>query len=185
MSGSASEYPYSKPTMLNSEIGLSWTQNWAWRGRPSGPLLRGGASVPGRPRDQVPDILEKDMRALLRQADGAFGDAVTLMREATALADAMPAEYGPPGDVKPVHELFGEMLLEAGRPREAQREFAHQLRLAPKRALSLRGLARAAAAVGDHVAATRAYGDLLQIWHGADANLPALVEARRFLAARP
>ena len=143
------------------------------------------ASVPGRPRDQVPDILEKDMRALLRQADGAFGDAVTLMREATALADAMPAEYGPPGDVKPAHELFGEMLLEAGRPREAQREFAHQLRLAPKRALSLRGLARAAAAVGDHVAATRAYGDLLQIWHGADANLPALVEARRFLAARP
>jgi tetratricopeptide (TPR) repeat protein len=145
------------------------------------------ASVPGRPRDQIPDILEKELRALLRQADGgaAVGEAVALMREATALADAMPVEFGPPGEVKPAHELFGEMLLEAGRPRDAQREFERQLRLTPKRALSLRGLARAAAAAGDHVVAARAYGELRQIWHGADPNLPALVEARRFLAARP
>ena len=143
------------------------------------------ASVPGRPRDQVPDILEKELRALLRQADGAVVEAVALMREATALADAVPVEFGPPGEVKPAHELLGEMLLQAGRPREAQSEFARQLRLAPKRALSLRGLARAAGAAGDQVVAARAYGDLQQIWHGADPNLPELVEARRFLAARP
>jgi len=143
------------------------------------------ASLPSQPRDQVPDILEKELRALLRQADRAVGEAVALMREATTLADAMPVEFGPPGDVKPAHELFGEMLLQAGRPREAQREFARQLRLAPKRALSLRGLGRAAAAAGDSVVAARAYGELQQIWHGADTNLSALVEARRFLAARP
>lgn len=127
-------------------------------------------SVPGRPRDAVPDILEKELRALLRQADGAVAEAITLMREATVLEDSMPVEFGPPGDVKPAHELFGEILLQAGRPREAQREFARQLQLAPKRALALRGLARAAAAAGDSAVAARANADLRLIWHGADAD---------------
>ncbi len=140
--------------------------------------------VPGQQRDQVPEILEKELGALLRQAAGATGDAVALMRQATALEDAMPVEFGPPGDVKPAHELFGEILLQAGRPREAQREFALQLRLAPKRALSLLGLARAAAAAGDSTVAARAYGELQEIWHRADANLPALAEATRYLATR-
>ena len=141
--------------------------------------------APGQERDQVPAILEQELRALLRQADGAAGDAVTLLREATALEDAMPVEFGPPADVKPAHELLGEILLQAGRPREAQREFARQLQLAPKRALSLRGLGRAAAAAGDATTAARAYGELRAIWHRADADRPELAEAARFLATRP
>jgi tetratricopeptide (TPR) repeat protein len=139
----------------------------------------------GQERDQVPAILEKELRALLRQADGAAGDAVALMRHATALEDAMPVEFGPPADVKPAHESFGEMLLQAGRAREAQREFAHQLRLTPKRALALRGLGRAAAAAGDATTAARAYAELRAIWHRADPDRPELAEAARFLATRP
>src|SRR5205823_12062671 len=46
--------------------------------------------APGQERDQVPAILEQELRALLRQADGAAGEAVALMRRATALEDAMP-----------------------------------------------------------------------------------------------
>jgi len=80
---------------------------------------------------------------------------------------------------------LGEILLQAGRPREAQREFARQLQLAPKRALSLRGLGRAAAAAGDATTAARAYGELRAIWHRADADRPELAEAARFLATRP
>src|SRR5437773_1487197 len=110
---------------------------------------------------------------------------IALMREATALEDAMPVEYGPPPDVKPAHELFGEMLLQAGRPQEAQQEFARALALAPKRALSLLGLGRAAAAAGDRATATRAYSELREIWHGADPSLPGLADATRFLAANP
>src|SRR6059058_5716420 len=149
-------------------------------------ITRNRAPVPaGQERDPVPDILEKELRALLREADGARGDAVTLLREATALEDAMPVEFGPPADVKPAHELLGEILLQAGRPREAQREFARQLQLAPKRALSLRGLGRAAAAAGDATTAARAYGELRAIWHRADPDRPELAEAARFLATRP
>src|SRR5439155_889959 len=142
-------------------------------------------AAPGQERDQVPDILLKELEALLRQADGAPTDAIALMREATALEDAMSVEFGPPADVKPAHELFGEILLQAGRLQEAQREFARALALAPKRALSLLGLGRAAAAAGDRTTAVRAYGELREIWHGANPGLPGLTEAARFIAARP
>jgi len=142
-------------------------------------------SDPGHARDQVPDVLQKELEALLRQADGLTGDAMALMREATALEDAMPVEFGPPADVKPAHELLGEILLQVGRPREAQREFARALALAPQRALSLLGLGRAAAAAGDRKTAARAYDDLREIWHRADPTVPGLREAAAFLAARP
>jgi len=135
----------------------------------------------GAEKDRVPGILEKELRALLRQADGAVDDAVALLREATALEDAMPLEFGPPAVVKPPHELLCEVLLQADRPREAQVECARALRLAPKRARSLLGLGRAAAAAGDRKTAARAYGDLRAIWHRADPDLPGLAEAVRFL----
>ena len=136
----------------------------------------------GPEKDRVPSILEKGLRALLRQADGAEDDAVALLREATALEDAMPLEFGPPAVVKPSHELLCEVLLQADRPREAQVECARALRLAPRRARSLLGLGRAAAAAGDRRTAARAYGDLRAIWHRADPDLPGLAEAVRFLA---
>jgi tetratricopeptide (TPR) repeat protein len=139
----------------------------------------------GRPLDPVPDILEKEFEALLRQAVGSPAEAITLLRQAAALEDAMPVEYGPPVDVKPPHELLGEILLQAGRPREAQREFARQLRLSPKRALALLGLGRAAAAAGDSAAAARAYRDLRGIWHLADPDLPALADVNKFAPPPP
>ena len=141
---------------------------------------------PGSYVDPVPAILDRELRAVARQAEGegSLDAAIALMREATAGEDSMPLEFGPPGVVKPSHELLGELLLRAGRAREAQAEFARALRLAPKRALSLLGLARAAAQVGDDKTAAQAYGELRAIWHRADSNVPGLAEAARFLAAR-
>jgi tetratricopeptide (TPR) repeat protein len=127
--------------------------------------------APGHQRDAVPGILQKELQALLRQVDGGGADALRLVREAAVLEDQMPVEYGPPPDVKPAHELLGEMLLTAGRAREAQREFARSLEVAPKRALSLLGLGRAATAAGDRATAARAYAELRIIWHDADAGL--------------
>ena len=135
--------------------------------------------APGHERDEVPDIVQLELQALLRQAGGATDQAVRLMRDAAALEDRMPAEFGPPADVKPAHELFGEMLLEAGRAEQAQREFARALELAPKRALSLLGLGRAAAAAGDRATAAQAYREVREIWHRADPGLPGLAEASR------
>jgi cytochrome c-type biogenesis protein CcmH/NrfG len=61
----------------------------------------------------------------------------------------LPVDFGPPELVKPVHELLGEWLLEARRPKEAEQAFTRALALAPGRLRSLQGLVRAATAAGD------------------------------------
>ena len=80
--------------------------------------------------------------------------------------------------VKPSHELLGEMLLQANRPFAAV-EFRRALELAPRRALSLRGLMRAATAEGDSLTAAQARGELAAVWHAADAGISGLDEARQ------
>jgi tetratricopeptide (TPR) repeat protein len=123
--------------------------------------------------DPVPSILEKELRGALLQARGDVNGAVALLREAGAREDAMPFEFGPPVTVKPSHELLGEVLLQGGRSREAEVEFTRALRLAPKRARALIGLARAATAAADQPTASRASADLQSIWHAADPDVPA------------
>jgi predicted Zn-dependent protease len=119
-------------------------------------------------------ILERELRSAVRLAEGAGEEAVALLREATALEDGMPFEFGPPVAVKPSHELLGETLLALGRAAEAQRAFGRALALAPGRALALRGLARAAAAAGDTAAAGRARGQLRAMHHAADTGVGAM-----------
>jgi Tfp pilus assembly protein PilF len=55
--------------------------------------------------------------------------------------------------LKPAHELYGELLLEADRPQEALEQFRTSLRNMPNRASSLAGAARAAREAGDLAAA--------------------------------
>jgi tetratricopeptide (TPR) repeat protein len=127
----------------------------------------------------VPTILEKELRASVRAADGATDEAVTLLREATGLEAALPLEFGPPDVVKPTHELLGELLLSKGKPAEAQQEFTRALSLTPRRTLSLLGLARSATAAGDTAVASQAWTDLRAIWHAADPDAPGLDEVTR------
>lgn len=130
--------------------------------------------------DPVSDIDELELKALARLAEGAKDEAVALMRQATAREDAMPVDFGPPALLKPSHELFGEMLLEIDRPKEAQVEFRRALTLAPKRARSLLGLGRAAVAAGDKAGASEAYSTLRAIWYLADQAQIALVNKAQF-----
>jgi len=139
------------------------------------PALPTGEGDRGRgPKgDPVPYILGDELRGALQQSSGDTTGAVTSLRRAAALEDAMPFEFGPPVTVKPSHELLGEVLLQAGRSREAEVELTRALRLAPKRARSLIGLARAATAAGDQSTAARASADLQSIWHAADPGVLA------------
>jgi tetratricopeptide (TPR) repeat protein len=129
--------------------------------------------------DRIPPVLAKELRAYLRLADGDTAGALAVAREAAAIQDTMPADFGPPDVVKPAHELLGEILLESGQAAEAQREFTLALAQAPRRALSLLGLARAAEAAGDRQIAARARADLERVWARADADLPGREELGR------
>jgi tetratricopeptide (TPR) repeat protein len=126
-------------------------------------------------------IMAAELRALIALQARDADQAVTILREAAAAEDSMPSEFGPPVVVKPPRELLGEILLDLDRPAEAQAEFERALRLAPKRALALLGLGRAAALAGDEATALRAYTALQQMWHSADRDLAALAEVVRFL----
>jgi hypothetical protein len=74
--------------------------------------------------------------------------------------------------VKPPHELAGDLLLAMGRPTEALAEYDAALKLAPRRALSLRGRLQALRAMGDASGAAQARAALADVWHAADADLP-------------
>ncbi|MCI0601555.1 hypothetical protein L0156_00925, partial [bacterium] len=70
--------------------------------------------------------------------------------------------------VKPSHELLGEMLLEMKKAPEAQISFEQALERAPRRVLSLQGLARAATEAGNEQVALKARDELKEIWKNAD-----------------
>jgi tetratricopeptide (TPR) repeat protein len=139
---------------------------------------RAGSQEAGNRQTDVA-IMEEELAALIAVAAGRGGDAVLRMQEAVALERELPPPLGLPRPIKGASELFGEILLELGRPREAAAQFERALERWPNRSLSLLGLARASAAVGDRDAAHRHYDRLLANWKSADPGLPELKEAGR------
>ncbi len=138
---------------------------------------RAGSKQAGNLRGDAA-VMEKQLSALVALAAGRGDDAVLRMREAVALERELPPPLGPPRPIKPAPELFGEILLELRRPREAAAEFERALERWPNRSLSLLGLARASASLADRDSARRHYARLLANWRSADPGLPELQEAR-------
>jgi hypothetical protein len=128
---------------------------------------------------KVTEIQEVEIAAMAAAAQG--NDAITIMRQATALEEALPPPSGPPLVIKPAHELFGEILLRAQRPKETAEQFATSLRRHKNRARSLLGVARAAAQSGDIQGAANFYAQFAHQWQQADAQLPELREAQDYL----
>lgn len=119
--------------------------------------------------------------ALFASLNGKHEDAIGFMRELVRREHQMGAPSGPPGLIKPGNELFGEILLRAGKPKEAAEQFRIALLRQPNRARSLLGAARAASQSGDQAGAANYYGRLLDQWKQADEGLPELREAQDYL----
>jgi tetratricopeptide (TPR) repeat protein len=131
--------------------------------------VHAGHSYPGD--TQIVTIMEYQLAATLLLADGKSREAIESMKAAVALEDKTPYEFGPPSPPKPAHELLGEMLLSLGQPKLARTQFELALLRAPKRALSMLGLARAYSEMGDVAAAKDAYMRLREMWSGADPSI--------------
>jgi tetratricopeptide (TPR) repeat protein len=119
-------------------------------------------------------ITENQLAALLLMADGKSQEAIELVKQAATAEDRTPYEFGPPVPAKPAHELLGEILLSLGRPDLARVQFELALLRAPKRALSLLGLARSHVQSGDTRKARETYTELQRMWSRAD---PAILKA--------
>jgi len=133
------------------------------------------------PGNAVKVIGELQIAAVFASMSGAHDKAIELMREAVSREEKMGPPSGPPGVIKPSHELFGEILLRAGKPDAAAAQFRTALLRQPNRARSLLGAARAAAKSGDRVGAVAAYSKFLEQWQQADKGLPELREAQDYL----
>ena len=89
---------------------------------------------------------------------------VAALEEGRRSPSRMGPPAGPPSPAKPIHELYGEVLLELGRPERAVELFQASLERTPNRPLSLRGLARAQELAGDKPSGrARASSRLLEI----------------------
>jgi len=124
-------------------------------------------------------IVRGEVAALLHAARGHADVATQFLDEAVAAAERLPPPNGAASPIKPVLELYGELLLDFGRPVEAAEKFEASLTLMPNRPRSLLGLGRAALAAGDHVRAAKPYEALAELWAGREER-PEMLEARRF-----
>ena len=126
------------------------------------------------------NIMAKQVGALLHAGMGHASVATDLMDEAQAIVEAGATPRGSASPVKPVHELYGEILLDLDRPADAIEKFETSLLRLPNRPRSLLGLARAYAGTGDRDGAADAYGRLAEVWAG-NQSLEGFQEARRYL----
>ena len=125
-------------------------------------------------------IMHKEIAALVHLAQGHSDKAIAIMKEAIAIEEDTGLPNGAAIPIKPAYELYGEILLELGQPQEAMAQFEASLLRTPKRALSLRGLARAAAKSGDTTTARQRYTQLVEVWK-SKGSPEVLQEAQDFL----
>ena len=127
-------------------------------------------------------VMEKEVAASVLLAKGSAEEALKLLAEAAELEARMGPPSGPPETIKPAQELYGEVLLEQGKAKEAAQQFAQALLRMPNRAASLLGAARAAVKLGDAPAARGFYSRLAEIWRQADDGSAEVAEVKGYLS---
>jgi Tfp pilus assembly protein PilF len=104
------------------------------------------------------------------------------MRAAAEAEDLTAKHPVTPGRLVPARELYGAMLFERGHAMDALDAFEATLKKEPNRLAAIIGAAKAAAKVGDGVAARRHYASAVALTEQADAGRAELAEARAFIA---
>jgi tetratricopeptide (TPR) repeat protein len=89
---------------------------------------------------KVAEAIQREVEALAAKKEGRGNDALADARQAVVIEDSLGAPSGPPDIFKPPHELYAELLLEAGKPKEAAEQYRIALARMPNRRLSVTGL---------------------------------------------
>ena len=128
------------------------------------------------------EIQEKSAVAWIAFREGRKGQAIMMMRQAADLEDKSGKHVAMENRLSPIRELLGELLLEAGEPAQALKEFAASLRSNPNRYRSFAGAAKASVQLGNPNNAKSFYEKLVTLGDSADTERPDLLAARQFLA---
>jgi tetratricopeptide (TPR) repeat protein len=147
-------------------------------GASANPHAEHGAAPAAAPTAGGPDagkgvrVMHKELSALIAQAKGETDRAVALLKEAAAVEESMRPPNGAADPIKPSHELLGEILLQAGKAKEAADAFETSLLRMPNRARSLMGAVKAHAAAGNKEKAAERLATLNGFWKGKPVTSP-------------
>jgi len=111
-------------------------------------------------------IMHKELQALIAQSKGQTDQAIALLTEAAQIEESMRPPNGAADPIKPSHELLGEVLLQAGKAKEAADAFETSLLRMPNRARSLMGAIKAHSAAGNKTRAAERLATLNSFWKG-------------------
>jgi tetratricopeptide (TPR) repeat protein len=123
-------------------------------------------------RGPIPtEIALKEISALLSFSKGKESRALKFLAEGVALAAELRPPNGTPNPLKPVHELYAEVLFDMGRYEESMEMFASALKRRPNRPRSLLGLARVYVKLGNKAMASNYYSRVSKIWQAGEEDL--------------
>ncbi len=147
----------------HAEHGAAPTSAEATAGKPApaAPAMGGGSDAGKGVR-----IMHKELQALIAQAKGQSDQAITLLKEAAQIEESMRPPNGAADPIKPSHELLGEVLLQAGKAKDAAEAFETSLLRMPNRARSLMGAIKAHRAAGNKMLAAERQATLNSFWKG-------------------
>src|SRR5215813_1823117 len=133
------------------------------------------------------DRTEEQMLAVsawIALKEGNRDQAVKFMRAAAENEDNSVKHVAMENRLYPMHELYGDLLLEAGDAAAALPAYESALKATPNRYRGILGVARAADATGDRAKAVEYYGKLIDLTKNADVERQEVREAKAFLAKR-
>jgi tetratricopeptide (TPR) repeat protein len=130
------------------------------------------------------EIQRQVAAAWLLLAEGRQDAALQAMRAAADVEDGTDKATVTPGPLAPARELYGAMLLELGRARDALAAYEEAMAKEPNRYNGLAGAAKAAALAGDVAKAKTYYTKLIAHTNGSSGERPGIAEARRYLELR-
>ena len=125
------------------------------------------------------DIQRKVAEAWVAYASGQKDEGIKLLASAADAEDLTDKAAVTPGPLAPARELYGFMLLDAGRAADALAAFEAVTRKEPNRFLALYGAGRAAEAAKQPAKAKRYYAHIVQMCKDAAGDRPELVYARK------
>ena len=130
------------------------------------------------------DLQMQAASAWVEARDGKKSEAIEKLRQAADAEDILGKHPVSPGAFIPIREQLGNLLLEVGHGKEAQREFEAALKIYPGRFRGLYGAARAAEQTGDKENAGRYYAKLAAQTAQSTGSRDELNHVREFRAAQ-
>jgi tetratricopeptide (TPR) repeat protein len=116
--------------------------------------------------------------------EGNQDQARKFMRAAAENEDNSLKHVAMENRLYPMHELYGDLLLEAGDAAAALVAYETALKATPNRYRGILGVARAADATGNHAKAVEYYGKLVDLAKTADVERQEVRDAKVFLAKK-